>query len=40
MGAETLSNTLGEVKIKALVDNVADWPSDLKSETLSVYLLI
>ena len=37
MEAETLSHTQGEEKVEPLVDNLADWPTDLKPETISVF---
>lgn len=37
MGAEKLSDTLGEVRTEAVVDYLADWPTDLKLETLSKF---
>ena len=37
MRAETPCNTLGKVKIDAVADNVPDWPTESKPETLSVY---
>ena len=32
--AETLSDTLAEVKTEALVDALPDWPIDVEAETL------
>jgi len=35
--AKTLSDTLGKVKVEALVNNLADWPTELMPETLSEF---
>jgi len=38
--AKTLRNTLAEVKAKELVDNLADWPTEVETKTQSEHLLM